>query len=165
VSGPAEVCSAADQLLDGTGRRSYEVGVATMDGRPVTCSSGLVLGANWALTALDDVDTVLIAGGNGSRAAARDTALLARSACSGDRRHRTGSVCTEAFILAATGLLGIKAGRIVPAGHAAGAALTLMVSTLFGGLAADAETAGAIASPSHQFPSRGFDSSANSNTS
>jgi len=105
VCGPAEVFNAANELLAGTARCGYEVGVATMDGCQVSCSSGLIMGANWSLPTLDDVDTVLIAGGTGSRAAARDAMLLEQISTLAGSARRTGSVCTGAFVLAATGLL------------------------------------------------------------
>ncbi|MFN8051907.1 MAG: GlxA family transcriptional regulator [Acidimicrobiales bacterium] len=105
VCGPLEVFAAATQILTAADRPGYDVGVTTMDGTPARCSSGVTLGGRWTLTELDDVDTLVVAGGRGNRAASQDAAFLAeiRRVAAGSRR--VGSVCTGAFVLAAAGLL------------------------------------------------------------
>lgn len=107
--GPLEVFSAADELLRFGGRRGYEVGVTTPTGGAVRCESGLDLGGRWRLGDLGRSEplphTVLVAGGRGSRRVCDDAEVVdevRRLALAADR---AGSVCTGAFVLAATGLL------------------------------------------------------------
>ncbi len=51
------------------------------------------------------VDTLIVAGGDGSRAAAGDAALVGSIRALAHRSRRVASVCTGAFVLAAAGLL------------------------------------------------------------
>jgi transcriptional regulator GlxA family with amidase domain len=71
---------------------------------PVRSSSGAALTAE-RLPAEERLDTLLVAGGRGTRQAMRDAEVLAlvRAAAGGARR--IASVCTGAFLLAAAGLL------------------------------------------------------------
>ncbi len=99
------------QVLDATGPLEvfhcagrYDVAVVTPGGAPVRASNGLVLGGG---AGLDDgpLDTLVVAGGQGARAAAGDPALGAWVRAAAGRARRTCSVCTGAFVLAAAGLL------------------------------------------------------------
>lgn len=105
VTGPIEVFHGASRALATSGARGYDVGITTMDGAPVRCSSGITLGATWAMTDLAEVHTLLVAGGTGTRDAAEDQLLLAEVRRIAARSERVGSVCTGAFVLAAAGLL------------------------------------------------------------
>lgn len=107
VCGPLEVFSAADSVLRGAGRPGYEVGVATLDGTSVRCSSGVELGATWSLRQVVDAppDTLLVAGGFGNHRAADNPEFLTAVTAAAGASRRIGSVCTGAFILAAAGLL------------------------------------------------------------
>lgn len=107
ICGPLEVFSAADGVLRSAGRPGYDIGVATIDGRPVRCSSGIELGATWSLDDLltDAPDTLLVSGGQGSRGTSTDPVFLARFGEVAGVSRRVGSICTGAFVLAATGLL------------------------------------------------------------
>ena len=71
---------------------------------PVRSSSGAALTAE-LLPAAEQLDTLILAGGRGTRQAMADpqTLALVRSAAAGTRR--VASVCTGAFVLAAAGLL------------------------------------------------------------
>ena len=101
VVGPAEVFSTAAALVPG----SYSVEVAARKAGPIPSTSvGLV--ADRAFGARrGQIDTLLVAGGPGSRAAARDERTVAWVRAAAGRARRVGSVCTGAFVLAAAGLL------------------------------------------------------------
>ena len=68
------------------------------------CGIRLIASA-WYRTLPDEIDTLLIAGGTGLDAAARDRHLLSWLQTSAPRTRRFGSICTGAFLLAAAGLL------------------------------------------------------------
>ncbi|MDA3650078.1 GlxA family transcriptional regulator [Saccharopolyspora indica] len=104
VAGPLEVFDGADQLL----RRGYEVLLASPSGRDVIASSRFRLGVDLALQDVDELDTLVVAGGWGSREAAADPELVRQVRRLSERARRTASVCTGAFLLAEAGLL---AGR------------------------------------------------------
>ncbi|MCX4830696.1 GlxA family transcriptional regulator [Streptomyces sp. NBC_01016] len=95
VTGPVEVFSGAGD--------AYRVRTASADGAPVRTSSGLTLTPDHTLADAPAADTLLVPGGNGTRAPdprvvdwLRERAPLTR---------RTVSVCTGAFLLARAGLL------------------------------------------------------------
>jgi transcriptional regulator GlxA family with amidase domain len=102
VFGPVEVFDYAFRHVPGAYR--VEV-VGPTDAGAITMSNGLRLGA----TPLPDPpprhDTLLVAGGEGARAAVGDAELVAWIARAAPRARRTASVCTGAYLLAAAGLL------------------------------------------------------------
>jgi transcriptional regulator GlxA family with amidase domain len=111
VTGPLEVFAGAQALLEA--RRSRARGFATQivagDGSPITTSSGLRLVPDKGLSgALEPIDTLIVAGGDGSRAACEDDELIAFIRSASAHARRTAAVCTGAFPLARAGLL---AGR------------------------------------------------------
>ena len=102
--GPLEVFSMANRF--GT-RRAYEILLASPEGGTIICNSGLGLARSVRLDDLPaELDTILVAGGS-------DDALRAVAAppvldwlrTRANTTHRTGSVCSGAFVLAAAGLL------------------------------------------------------------
>lgn len=108
VSGPLDVFSMANRCAEAAGAAlPYELVLAAPEAGPAATTSGIALLATHSLydPALR-ADTLLLAGGAGARAAIGDGALVAAltSLCSG--AERVGSICTGAFPLAATGLLG-----------------------------------------------------------
>lgn len=108
VTGPLEVFAAARTLTEATGRsdRGYETVVVSADGKPFATSSGLSIVPHASFAeAPRKIDTLVVAGGHGSRAAAADEGTLAWIAASSRGARRTASVCTGAFLLAAAGLL------------------------------------------------------------
>lgn len=126
VSGPVEVFSGAQRLLDAhasavrgvpgrgssgadsrlSGAARYEVRTLSADGAPVRTSSGLTLVPDGTLEqAPRTIHTLVVPGGDGTRAAVRDEALLRWLAETSARARLTASVCTGAFLLAAAGLL------------------------------------------------------------
>ena len=108
VCGPLEVFTAATRWARETGASDagYTVTVATRGGRAVKSSSGLGLAAGADLTRLrGPLDTLVVAGGDGSRTAAHDPEMVAAVRRLARRSRRVTSVCTGAFLLAAAGLL------------------------------------------------------------
>jgi transcriptional regulator GlxA family with amidase domain len=108
VTGPLEVFSGAQTLLDTQNdpRRGYRVTLVSRDGEPLRTSSGMTIVPDRDLAhAPRDIDTLIVAGGAGSRPAAADVVLVEWIARRAARARRTASVCTGAFILAAAGLL------------------------------------------------------------
>lgn len=99
VAGPLQVFSHA----------GLSVEVLAPEAGPFAASSGMRLVADRAFRAVDPaahgLDTLLVAGGPGHRAAAGDADLLRWLRAMAPRVRRIGSVCTGAFVLAAAGLL------------------------------------------------------------
>ncbi len=109
VVGPLEVFATTTRLLAaerGNDVPCYAVDVLAARRGPLRTQSGLTLGADRAWSQVrGGVDTLLVAGGLGTREAMGDTALLAWLRRMAPRVRRLGSVCTGSFVLAAAGLL------------------------------------------------------------
>ncbi len=108
VTGPLEVFASAQHLLatQTPGRRGYEIHIVSKDGAPLQTTSGLTITPHTTIAqAPAKIDTLIVAGGTGQRAACADPDLLAWVATTSRTARRTASVCTGAFILAAAGLL------------------------------------------------------------
>ena len=106
VAGPLQVFATANDLAAASGGAPpYAPRVIADGGLVVTASAGLGLVAA-PLPPLDAaVDTLLVAGGPGVRAAAEDPALVEWVRARATRARRVASVCTGAFLLGAAGLL------------------------------------------------------------
>jgi len=105
VTGPLEVFSMANRLGDAR-TPGYAVSVVAATSGPVATSNGLALVAQRGLArATGALDTLVVAGGLGTRAALRDRRLIAWIARTAGRARRVASVCTGAFLLAEAGLL------------------------------------------------------------
>jgi len=92
------------QILDATGPlAAFEIAVATTPG-PVRSSAGAILTAE-ALPDPAEPHTLIVAGGEGSRASSRDEALLEHVRAVAARGRRVASVCSGAYVLAAAGVL------------------------------------------------------------
>lgn len=106
LAGPSEVFRTATLL---GARPGYRLVTATADGQPVRADSGISVGADVSLADLAQggaaPDTVVVIGGLGTRAAARDRRLVHDLRTVAARARRITSVCTGAEVLAATGLL------------------------------------------------------------
>src|SRR5262245_7113941 len=83
---------------------SYEVRVIACPPGAVASTSGVTMNAT-GLPRADAVDTLVIAGGEGSRPASKDARLLGFVQRCGAGSRRVASVCSGAYLLAATGLL------------------------------------------------------------
>jgi transcriptional regulator GlxA family with amidase domain len=91
---------------DRTGEARYRVAMAGPVPGLVTGSSGLQVLAEYGWADLeDDIDTLLVAGGNGARLVSQDPLLIATLQRLAPKVRRIGSVCSGAFALAAAGLL------------------------------------------------------------
>lgn len=95
--------TAFEEARDETAPPAYRLRLLAKSPGPVTSSSGVQLVAE-GFTA-DPVDTLIVAGGWGSRAASACPATLAYVREIAQRARRTTSVCSGAFVLAAAGLL------------------------------------------------------------
>jgi transcriptional regulator GlxA family with amidase domain len=102
VLGPVEVFTHATRALPGTYR--IDVVGPTTDGA-VTMENGLRLGVAPLPERPPRHDTLVVAGGDGARAAVDDQALVGWIRRASRRARRTVSVCTGAYLLAAAGLL------------------------------------------------------------
>src|SRR5439155_26089701 len=110
VTGPLEVFATAVRLV---GRRQasrpapYAIEVLAASAGPLRTQSGIRLVADRAWRAVrHGLDTLLVAGGEGTIGAMRDRALLAWLRRIAPRVRRLGSVCSGTFILAEAGLVG-----------------------------------------------------------
>ncbi len=103
VAGPLQVFATANDLAAGP-HRPYETALVART-TPIDSSAGLPLPAESLPSAETPLDTLVVAGGQGVDAACRDGDLVdwLRRRCGAARR--TASVCSGAFLLAATGLL------------------------------------------------------------
>ena len=102
VLGPVEVFDHADRERPG----AYHVELVgpTATGA-VTASSGVRLGVAPLPAPPARLDTLVVAGGEGARAAVENPALVDWIARASRRARRTASICTGAYLLAASGLL------------------------------------------------------------
>ena len=101
VTGPAEVFRAAS-LIQPPG---YEVIVAAPEAGPLATSTVSLMPDATLGELTGPIDTLLVAGGTGTRRAEEDKDLIAWIARAAGRSRRVTSVCTGAFLLARAGLL------------------------------------------------------------
>ncbi|HET7842509.1 MAG TPA: DJ-1/PfpI family protein, partial [Xanthomonadales bacterium] len=103
AAGPASVFANAN----GAGRPArYEVVVVAAEAGAMATSSGVAIVASHALRNVrGPIDTLLVPGGEGTRQAVGDDALVAGIARLAARARRVASVCSGAFLLAQAGLL------------------------------------------------------------
>ena len=101
VTGPAEVFRAAS-LIKPPG---YEVTVAAPDAGPLATSTVSFLPDARLDQVTGAIDTLVVAGGTGSRGAEQDPRLVDWIADAATGSRRVASVCTGAFLLARAGLL------------------------------------------------------------
>ncbi len=100
AAGPIAAFEIADRYRPG----SYAMTVAATRPGEVKSSSGVCMTAR-ALPDLTAFDTVLVAGGDGSRAAMGDQTLLGAVKAAATAGRRVASVCSGAFVLAQAGVL------------------------------------------------------------
>ena len=82
----------------------YRLTIYSLKGGPVRSSSGVEMGSA-ALPKRPTLDTLIVSGGEGTREAVNDAALMAAIRDLSARTRRTCSVCSGSFLLAAAGLL------------------------------------------------------------
>ena len=106
VTGPVQVFASANDFAAEAGATPpYELRVVTQAGRSVTASAGVELAAVPLPPIGAPLDTLMIAGGQGVDAAAADPALVDWVRQRAKDARRVASVCTGAFLLAASGVL------------------------------------------------------------
>ncbi|MFB7306905.1 GlxA family transcriptional regulator [Streptomyces sp. NPDC056192] len=99
VTGPMEVFAGAARFPDAT----YDLRTASLDGAPVRTSVGLTLVPDGSLADAEPPHTLLVPGGQGTRAP--DPALVDWLRVHAPHAERLVSVCTGALLLAEAGLL------------------------------------------------------------
>ena len=106
VTGPLQVLASANRLIEAAGQPPpYALKVVATVPGPIVSSAGLALVAEGLPPADYPLDTLVIAGGPGVDAAYRDRALVDWVRRRAVVTRRVTSVCSGAFLLAATGLL------------------------------------------------------------
>jgi transcriptional regulator GlxA family with amidase domain len=106
VTGPLQILAAVNDEQPG----AYEIAIAAREKGELKTSSGirLVADASYVKPPKDffsNIDTLMVAGGEGTEAATRDRELIAAIRVAAPKARRVASVCTGAFILAIAGLL------------------------------------------------------------
>ncbi|MBV8473584.1 MAG: GlxA family transcriptional regulator [Hyphomicrobiales bacterium] len=106
VTGPLQVFATANETIaKAGGSPPYTVRVVARQSQSVVASAGVVIGTD-DLPSLDTpVDTLIIAGGPGVKSAAAEADLVSWVGDRAQTARRTASVCTGAYLLAATGIL------------------------------------------------------------
>lgn len=113
VVGPLQVFASASRYMrhfmaenDPCPRVTYITEVIGPEAGAIRLSPGFEVIASRALDdAGQDIDTLLVAGGDGNSAIAQNDEILTQLRDIAPRVRRVGSICTGAFILAAAGLL------------------------------------------------------------
>jgi transcriptional regulator GlxA family with amidase domain len=106
VTGPLQVFATAnDHVMGAGGQPPYVLRVVAKSDNGVMASAGLGIAASPLPRMATAVDTLMIAGGPGVDAAAADPALVDWLRRRAGKARRVASVCTGAFLLAASGVL------------------------------------------------------------
>ena len=106
VTGPVQVFASANDFAAEAGATPpYELRVVTQAGRSVTASAGVELAAAALPPIGAPLDTLMIAGGQGVETAVADLELVDWVRQRAKDARRVASVCTGAFLLAASGVL------------------------------------------------------------
>ncbi|MFZ5669363.1 MAG: GlxA family transcriptional regulator [Pseudomonadota bacterium] len=100
AAGPVAAFEIAGRIVPG----AYAIRVLAREGGPVRSSSGVSLVAE-PFDGAGSLDTLVVAGGEGTRAPALDPAVVAFAREAAETSRRMASVCSGAYILAAAGLL------------------------------------------------------------
>jgi transcriptional regulator GlxA family with amidase domain len=103
--GPLEVFATASLVLAAKGSQGYQSLVVSVDGEPVTTSSGLTLATTPLVVPDEPADTVLLPGGAGVHDARADSRVIDWIRAVASDARRVTSVCTGAFLAAQAGLL------------------------------------------------------------
>ncbi|HEY6637067.1 MAG TPA: GlxA family transcriptional regulator [Solirubrobacterales bacterium] len=104
VIGPAEVFAGADAI---SGGGAYDVEVVGKEPDPITVRRGgySLLPKTTTARCRGPIDTLIVAGGMGVRAAEQDVELIRWIRSAARRSRRVTSVCSGSFLLARAGLL------------------------------------------------------------
>jgi transcriptional regulator GlxA family with amidase domain len=106
VTGPLQAFTTANETVAKTGEpHAYTVRIVARQAPSVTASAGIMLGTQSLPPPGTPVDTLMVAGGPGVKMAAEDAELVAWVTARAAVARRTASVCSGAYLLAATGIL------------------------------------------------------------
>lgn len=108
VTGPLEVFARTARWLQDNRQvtsPAYSIEIVAEAAGPIVTSSGMRLHADRDYRSVEQVDTLLVAGGIGYRSVVDDPAMLAWLAEAAAASSRVASICTGSMILAAAGLL------------------------------------------------------------
>jgi transcriptional regulator GlxA family with amidase domain len=106
VTGPIQVFASANDIVrESGGTPPYVLRVIARGGHAVTASAGLEIAAHPLPRVGAALDTLMVAGGPGIDAASADPALCKWVKERAKTARRVASVCTGAFLLAASGVL------------------------------------------------------------
>jgi transcriptional regulator GlxA family with amidase domain len=106
VTGPLQVFASANDLVaEAGGVAPYTLRVVAKGGKGVTASAGLGIATNALPRIGAPLDTLMVAGGPGVEAATADPVLMNWVRARARKARRIASVCTGAFVLAASGVL------------------------------------------------------------
>ena len=106
LTGPLQVFASANDHIAATGGAPpYAIRIVAQSGQGVTATAGVELAADPLPPMATEVDTLVVAGGEGVDAAAADPVLVDWVRQRAKRARRVASVCTGAFLLAASGVL------------------------------------------------------------
>ena len=106
VTGPLQVfASANDMVAEAGGTPPYLLRVVAKGGQGVTASAGLGIATHPLPRISAALDTLIVAGGPGVEAASADPELVDWVRRRAERARRVASVCTGAFLLAASNVL------------------------------------------------------------
>lgn len=100
AAGPAEVFAEANRF-----GADYRLRFASVDGADVITSIGTRFAVTDRIAEIDDVDTILVSGGDNLVGRPIDPSLVAALRDVPTRARRLASICTGSFILAEAGLL------------------------------------------------------------
>ena len=106
ITGPLQILAAVNDEQPG----AYEIAIAAREKGELKTSSGIRLVADASYVKppknfLSNIDTLMVAGGEGTEAATRDRELIAAIRTTAPKARRVASVCSGAFLLAIAGLL------------------------------------------------------------
>jgi transcriptional regulator GlxA family with amidase domain len=106
VTGPFQCFATANDLAEPRDRPPYDPIVVSLAGGLLrTCGGLVVMTRSLADLAGEEIDTLIVAGGVGTRRAMHDAVLIQAIRDWSGRVRRLASVCTGAFLLAEAGLL------------------------------------------------------------
>jgi len=105
VTGPLQVFASANEARRVSGQPPHYVARVVARSSPVVSSSGLAFLAHGLSSQRRPIDTLIVAGGAGVRAASQDKRLLSWLTERAPAARRVASVCTGASVLGAAGLL------------------------------------------------------------
>ncbi len=105
VTGPAEVFAGANLWLEHAGSMArYHVSIVSLHGGPVRTESAVTLMSD-PLDEFTDIDTLIVPGGSSVQHHQDDAALIGRLSALVSQSGRLVTVCSGAFLAAATGAL------------------------------------------------------------